>query len=155
MADSDRETALKALRTALDAAAAAVDWPAGLSGEPAVLRSAPFPEELPASGLIHMGDGDPGEPEVLLSPATWIYTHSVPIEVSFQSSDDALRDTGLDRMLQAIGAAIDADDTLGGAVDLAEPSAPQDIALPDVPGTAGIKSALVTVTMTYASPTPL
>ncbi len=40
-----------------------------------VLRGDVLPERIPATGLIILRDGKPGEPEVTLSPLTWFYEH--------------------------------------------------------------------------------
>ena len=36
-------------------------------------REAPLPETVPAGGLIILRDGDPGDPEVVLSPVTYLW----------------------------------------------------------------------------------
>ena len=60
----------------------------------------------------------------------------------------------LDALLMEIGSALAADRTLGGLVDWTEWSAPQtrDLA---IDGAAGLKGAMVTVTLHYASSDPL
>ncbi len=118
-----------------------------------VKREEPLPEKVPAGGLIILRDGDPGEPEVLLSPLTYLWQHRADIEVVVQKPpDEAL--AALDILLAAVGSALGADRTLGGLVDWVEWSAPQtrDLA---IDGAAGLKGAVVTVTLHYASSDPL
>jgi len=119
----------------------------------AVKREEPVPEKVPDGGLIILRDGDPGEPEVLLSPVTYLWQHRAEIEVIVQKAP-AEATAGLDALLAELGAALSADRTLGGLVDWVEWSAPQtrDLA---VDGAAGLKGAVVTVTLHYASSDPL
>lgn len=141
MTDSARETALKAL----DAVLSAIDGPT-------VLRNPTAEVKVPAGGLIVLSDGDPGEPETYLSPLAYGYSHAAEMVVAVQ--DKSGRDAALDQLLQAIGAAIAADDTLGGAVEMASLSAPE---LTDEPfeGAAAVKAARLTVTLDYLTTNPL
>ena len=45
-----------------------------------VLRNEPLPTKVPADGLLILRDGDPGEPEVTLSPTRYHYQHRAEIE---------------------------------------------------------------------------
>ncbi len=143
MADSKREAALKALFAVLS----------GIAG-PAVKRNEPEVAKIPSGGLIVLRDGEPGEPEVMLSPTSYIYTHRAEVVVQVQDGDSGTRDTAMDALLQAIGQAVSADETLGGAVDMASPGSPELLDEP-VEGAATIKAALVTVFLEYATSTPL
>jgi hypothetical protein len=119
----------------------------------AVKREEPLPEKVPSGGLVILRDGDPGEPEMLLSPVTYLWQHQAEIEVVVQrpASEAA---AALDALLAELGTALSADRTLGGLVDWVEWSAPQtrDLA---IDGAAGLKGAVVTVTLHYASSDPL
>jgi len=64
-----RETILAALHTRLSALPATA------------LRGDVLPERIPATGLIILRDGNPGEPEVTLSPLTYFYQHRAELEV--------------------------------------------------------------------------
>ena len=64
-----RETILAALHTRLSALPATA------------LRGDVLPERIPATGLIILRDGKPGEPEVTLSPLTYFYQHRAELEV--------------------------------------------------------------------------
>ncbi len=89
-----------------------------------VKRNLAKPERIPPGGLVVVRDGDPGEPEVLLSPLTYVYSHRVPIEVAAYESSSLPREQILDGMLGAIGEAVQADRTLGGLCDFLEVEAP-------------------------------
>src|SRR5688500_174822 len=74
-----------------------------------VERNETFPDRVNAAGEIILRDGTPGEPEVLLSPLTYDYAHVAVVEVLAQGDDQATRDLQVATLMQAIGAAIDAD----------------------------------------------
>jgi hypothetical protein len=137
-----REAALRALESALKTVAGAT-----------VKRNDQLPTAAPAGGLIILRDGDPGEPDVTLSPPTYSWQHQAEVEVIVQKAPTTTRTAMLDDLLAAIGLALAADRTLGGAVDYSEPSAPrpQDIA----DGGTPIKAALVTVTLYFDTSDPL
>jgi hypothetical protein len=118
------------------------------------LRGEVLPERVPASGLIILRDGDPGDPEVLLSPLLYLYDHRAEIEVVVQAGDPATRDAALDTVLASIGAAFAADRTLGGLCDWVEPEAPKPVDLP-LDGAATLKAAVVPVILTYATADPI
>jgi hypothetical protein len=137
-----RETILKSLHALLQTLPATA------------LRGEVLPERVPASGLIILRDGDPGDPEVLLSPLLYLYDHRAEIEVVVQVGDPATRDAALDALLASIGAALAADRTLGGLCDWVEPEAPKPIELP-IEGAASLKAAVVPVILTYATTDPI
>ena len=87
-----------------------------------VLRGEVLPERIPASDLIILRDGKPGEAEVTLSPLTWFYEHRAELEVVIQAGSG--RDALFDALTAAIGAVIAADRTLGGLCDWVEAEAP-------------------------------
>ncbi len=49
------------------------------------LRDEVLPERIPAAGLIILRDGQPGEPEVTLSPLRYHYQHRTELEVVVQA----------------------------------------------------------------------
>ncbi len=54
---------------------------ARLSSLPATaLRGEVLPERVPAEGLLILRDGEPGEPEVTLSPLAYHYQHRAEVE---------------------------------------------------------------------------
>lgn len=119
-----------------------------------VIRNLAKPERIPPGGLAIVRDGDPGEPEVVLSPLTYIYTHRIPIELAAYETSSEIREQALDSMLGAIGAAVVADRTLGGRCDFVEAEAP---ATGDIE-TAGARTARwadAAIVAVYATTDPL
>jgi hypothetical protein len=137
---SKREMVLSALHARLRSLAAPV------------LRGEVLPERIPATGLIILRDGKPGEPEVTLSPLTYFYEHRAELEVVIQAG--AGRDTLFDALTASIGAALATDRTLGGFCDWVEAEAPEPVDLP-IEGAAALKAAVITVVLHYASSDPL
>ena len=134
-----RETILAALHTRLLALSATV------------LRGDVLPERVPAAGLLILRDGDPGEPEVTLSPLRYHYQHRADIEAGVQGAG---RDTGFDTLCATVGTALAADRTLGGLCDWVEAEAPQPVDLP-VDGAASLKAAVIPVVLHYSTADPL
>ena len=117
-----------------------------------VLRSEVLPERLPAQGLLILRDGEPGEPEVTLSPLRYHYQHRAEIEAVVQGTSD--RDAAFDILCVSIGAVITADRTLDGLCDWVEAEAPQSVDLP-VEGAASLKAAVIPVVLHYSTADPL
>ena len=135
-----RETILAALHARLQPLAALT------------LRDEVLPERIPAAGLIILRDGQPGEPEVTLSPLRYHYQHRAELEVVVQAPNG--RASTFDTLIVAIGAAIEADRTLGGLCDWVEPEPPASVDLP-IDGAAALKSAVITVVLHYTASGPL
>ena len=135
-----RETILAALLARLQPLAALV------------LRDEVLPERIPAAGLIILRDGQPGEPEVTLSPLRYHYQHRAELEVVVQAGTG--RASAFDTLIAAIGEALDADRTLGGICDWIEPEAPATVDLP-IEGAATLKAAVITVVLHYTTTGPL
>ncbi|EAQ47277.1 hypothetical protein MED193_18829 [Roseobacter sp. MED193] len=126
---------------------------ARLSSLPATaLRGEMLPERVPADGLLILRDGDPGEPEVTLSPLRYHYQHRAEIEAVVQGTKD--RDAAFDTLCASIGAVITADRTLDGLCDWVEAEAPQPVDLP-VEGAASLKAAVIRVSLFYTTSDPL
>ena len=85
---TSRETILAALQARLSALPATV------------LRGEVLPERVPAEGLMILRDGEPGEPEVTLSPPRYHYQHRAEIEAVVQG---AARDAAFDTLIASIG----------------------------------------------------
>ncbi len=115
------------------------------------LRGDVLPERIPTEGLLILRDGDPGEPEVTLSPLRYHYQHRAEIEAVVQCVD---RDVGFDILCASVGAALAEDRTLGGLCDWVEAEAPQPVDLP-VDGGASLKAALITIVLQYSTQDPL
>ena len=116
-----------------------------------VLRGEVLPERVPAAGLLILRDGEPGAPEVTLSPLRYHYSHRAEIEAVAQGAD---RDTAFDALCGSIGATISADRTLGGLCDWVEAEAPRPVDLP-VEGAASLKAAVIAVVLHYSTGDPL
>lgn len=119
----------------------------------AVERGAALPVTIPGGGLVILRDGEPGEPDVTLSPLAYHYTHSAEAEIFIQA-DQATRDMKFDQLAVKIGEAVAADRTLGGRCDWVEAQAPRPADLP-VEGGAPVKAAIVTITLYYTTFDPL
>ena len=116
------------------------------------LRGDVLPERIPATGLIILRDGNPGEPEVTLSPLTWFYEHRAELEVVIQAGSG--RDALFDALAGSIGAALAADRTLGGLCDWVEAEAPEPVDLP-IEGAAALKAAVIIIVLHYSTADPL
>ena len=115
------------------------------------LRGEVLPERVPAGGLLILRDGEPGEPEVTLSPLTYHYQHRAEIEAVVQGAD---RDGSFDTLCASIGTAIATDRSLGGLCDWVEAEAPESVDLP-VEGAASLKAAVIKVSLFYSTSDPL
>jgi hypothetical protein len=120
-----------------------------------VARNSVLPEKIPDGGLIILRDGDPGEPEQALGGfGSTYYQHAVEIEVYLEDGDTAARDAAFDALLRQIGAALQADPTLGGLAFGLSYGRPEP-AIEAVAGAPAIKSATVTVIVDYETSAPL
>ncbi len=118
-----------------------------------IKREAPLPETVPAGGLIILRDGDPGDPEVVLSPVTYLWEHQTEIEVILQrgQGDDS---AALDALLMTVGGALAADRSLGGLAEWLDWGAPKTSGLA-IDGAAALRGATVPITIHYGSSDPL
>jgi hypothetical protein len=125
---------------------------ARLSALPATtLRGDVLPERVPTAGLLILRDGEPGEPEVTLSPLRYHYQHRAEVEAVVQGG---ARDTAFDTLTASIGAVLTADRTLGGICDWVEAEAPRPVDLP-VEGASSLKAAVIPVILHYSIVDPL
>lgn len=125
----------------------------GLTG-PAVKRNEPLPTKVPETGLVILRDGNPGEPEVILSPTRYVYQHRAEVEVLVQEADQAGRDAALDALLVAVGKVLAGDSTLGGKVDIVHPGSPE-LLQETIEGAPTIKAAVIPVFLEYTTLNPL
>jgi hypothetical protein len=139
---SAREAAIAALDATL-ASALAIRSPT-----PIILRNETVPQRIPAGGLVVVRDGETLSETAMFSPLAWAIEHGAEVEIVVAGATPADRDALLDDLLSAVGAAVAADRTLGGAVEWAGPGAPrfEDIV---VEGAAASRAALVTVTLAF------
>ena len=115
------------------------------------LRDEVLPERIPAAGLIILRDGQPGEPEVTLSPLRYHYQHRAEIEAVVQGAD---RDAAFDTLCASVGAAVAADRTLGGLCDWIEAEAPRPVDRA-VEGATSMKAAVIPVILPSSRADPL
>ena len=118
-------------------------------------RNTAAPERIPKGGLIVLRDGDPGEPEQALGGVGNVYySHAVEIEVYVETGVASARDAAFDALVVAIGAALDADPTLGGLAFGMTYSRPE-VDTEAVIGAPAIKTGTIDVIVEYETETPL
>lgn len=138
---TSRELALQALHTGLASLV-----------EAEVSRGGPLPDSLPKGGMLILRDGEPGEPEVTMSPTQYHYEHEAELEIMVGDQHDPHAVS--DALAGEISSLLASDRTLGGTCDWVEPSAPKAVDLP-AEGGALFKASLITITLHYTSADPL
>jgi hypothetical protein len=119
-----------------------------------IKRNAALPERVSDQAMAILRDGEMGEPEVSLSPLTYHWQHQVAIELFVAEPNAHVRDARMDGLLMELANLVEADRTLGGAIDYTEIGPPKfDELAPD--GTSGIKACLLPVVLHYSSSGPL
>jgi len=119
-----------------------------------VYRNLDKPQAVTSGGTIVLRDGPAEEPEVLLSPLTYIYEHLVTVEVMVQNASPATRNSSLDGLLVAIGGVINANRTLDGLAEWVEARAP-DYNDDPIEGAASVRIATVGVMVRFFTNDPL
>ncbi len=119
-----------------------------------IYRNLDKPQTVPAGGMMVLRDGAGDEPEILLSPLTYIYEQLVGLEVLVQNADSSTRSSLLDNLLVSIGSIINANRTLDGLAEWVEAKAP-DFNDDPIEGAATIRSANVAVMIRFATDNPL
>ena len=118
-------------------------------------RNSAVPEKIPAGGLIVLRDGDPGEPDTALGGFGGVYySHDVEIELYVEEGDAMARDAAFDTLVQAVGAVLQTDPTLGGLAFGMTYGRPE-IDTEAVAGAPAIKTGTITVTVEYETASPL
>lgn len=119
-----------------------------------VYRNLDKPQKIPSGGIIILRDGGSEEPEVLLSPLTYIYEHRVTAEIMVQNPDPAIRNLTIDALMVGISSVINANRTLDGLAEWLEAGTPE---LQDEPveGAAGIRTATVSIMVRFFTSDPL
>lgn len=87
------------------------------------IEDAVKPEVTPEGGTIIGERGDPGTPDIELSPLAYTYTHHIPVEIAM-SARPGDNDNPIDAILVTIGTMVAADRTLGGLVTFLDADAP-------------------------------
>jgi hypothetical protein len=119
-----------------------------------VYRNLDKPQKVPTGGIIILRDGAAEEPEVLLSPLTYIFEHYVTLEAMVQNPDPAARNTALDALLANVGAVIAANRTLDGLAEWVEAKAP-DFQEEPIEGAATLHTATVQIMARFFTSDPL
>jgi hypothetical protein len=138
---SKREQVLEAVLALLKTGLTGVD----------VQRNRDKAQKVSTGGDVIIRDGDPGDPEVSLSPQTFFYDHEIVVEVAYKADD---REGGLDALLCRIGDLVSGNRTLGGLTDWLEATAPK-IDVVDTNGATGARWADFTITASYLTTDPL
>ncbi|MBQ8482225.1 MAG: acyl-CoA transferase [Alphaproteobacteria bacterium] len=115
-----------------------------------VKRNDLLPQKIPDGGLVILRDGNVGEPEILLSPTCYIFTHRAELEVIVQKETPAERDQTLDNLLVQIGELLQEDPQLGGEVDFMHADPPEFVD-EVIDGGVTIKGAIVPIVLEYTS----
>ena len=109
------------------------------------------PERIPPEGLLILRDGEISEPDVLLSPLTYVWTHVARLEL-FSAAGNP--DTHLDTLLMSVGAVLSADPTINDEIDQMEIGPPDfDGAAPE--GGLDVKAAILPIRLFYETSNPL
>lgn len=120
-----------------------------------VVRNPDKAMKTPEKGaIITLQDGESGEPEVLLSPLTYIYEHIATIELVVNTAYAQSQGTTLDDLLMIIENLILADRTLGGLAEWIEARAPEFIQ-EAVEGAPAMRAANINVMMRFHTASPL
>lgn len=113
------------------------------------------PSRVPAGGRAVLREGDPGEPDVDLSPLAYNYAHEIPIEL------DALERPGgpeptdqIDAALVAIGTAVASNRTLGGLCHWLDARLPT-VDEANAEGARGGSATALIITANYTTTNPL
>lgn len=137
-----REAVLSALSVAL-----------GAPGVPLPRNEADL-SRIPAGGLVILHDGNPGRPELTLSPLTYHFQHRAELDVLIDAASAAQATAAFDAIAATIGARLAKDRTLGGLCDWCEAEAPAPSDVP-VEGARPIRAATIGIILHYSAPDPL
>ena len=119
-----------------------------------VYRNLDKPQKVASGGIIILRDGSAEDPEVFLSPVTYIFEHLVTLEVMVQNPDSATRDASLDALLVSIGNIINANRTMDGLAEWVESHVPE-FTEDAIEGAATVRLATVQVMIRFFTTDPL
>ncbi|WP_088183583.1 hypothetical protein [Sphingobium sp. Z007] len=111
------------------------------------------PRRIDPRGTVWIRDGELAEPDIDLSPATYHYSHRIPVEIAAYSSSEPLR-LVLNRMASMIAAPIKADRFLGGLVDYIDVTALELVSINAI-GAQTQKGGMFDIVATYTTDSPL
>lgn len=121
----------------------------GLNGDANRQRAAP------PGGRVIVESGDPGEPDIDLSPLTYHYDHGFPVELIFAATEHEDSEIVVDRAIEKIGLAIEQDRHLGDHCAWIEATAP--ITGDETTSGAGrpARGAQLVIVASYSTTSPL
>jgi len=117
-------------------------------------RNMDKPQKITTGGIINMHDGASEEPDVLLSPLTYIYEHIVTLEIMVQNPNSDTRNTALDALLVSISSVINSNRTLDGLAEWVE-ARPPDFEEEPIEGAATVRTATVQIMVRFFTTDPL
>lgn len=120
----------------------------------AVSRNQDKAAQIGPGGAVDIRDGDPGEPEIDLSPLSYNYSHAIELVFGAYGSASLTPGQQLDAMQRAVGAAVEADRTLGGLCHFLATAAPDRGEL-DIAGAESGAQAEAAIIADYSTPSPL
>ncbi len=112
------------------------------------------PTRVGAQGMGIVRSGDPGTPDIDLSPPTWWWEHRIPVELAGYQVAGKTSQQVLDEMIAAIDARRRADPTLGGLCIYLDAEPPTDGETETV-GTMVLGWADFALVASYSTDSPL
>lgn len=131
------DAALDALETVVKAA---------LNGAETFVRNPEKSVDASEEGVVIMTDGDPGEPEVILSPLSFSFDRQVEFEITAKGET---RKAVVSALVAKFDPALAVDRTLGGAVEDARIVSAPEVTEYDTDGAATERSAVLRVQLSY------
>jgi hypothetical protein len=112
------------------------------------------PDRIGPNGRAYVESGDPGAPEIDLSPLSYNYEHQIPVYLDGVAGGGLTAEQAVDAMADKVSAAIEADRFLGGLVDFLDATAPpgNDDYIDAASSSAGLS---LTITASYSTTHPL
>jgi hypothetical protein len=112
------------------------------------------PDRIGPNGRAYIESGDPGEPEIDLSPLTYNYEHQIPVTLDGVAGNGLTAEQAVDAMVGSIADEIEADRFLGGLVTFLDATAPpgNDDYVEAASSTAGVS---LTIVASYSTTRPL
>lgn len=112
------------------------------------------PARVGPLGMCIVRSGDPGPPDVDLSPAVYWWEHRIPVELASYQSAGKTSQEALDDMIAAIDAERRADITLGGLCNYLDAEPPSDGEI-DKTGAVPVGWADFAIIASYSTDSPL
>lgn len=112
------------------------------------------PSSIKPGGMAIVRSGDPGIPEIDLSPPAYNYDHAITIELAAYKTDTRTAQQVTGDMATAIGTEIEGDRYLGGLCTWLDATAPTD-GESDANGAAPIGWADFQIIASYTTSSPL